>query len=86
MAKENTAKTATAEETVKNQEDTVQKPAPNVPQESKYSIGELAINARAIFGTVPECVTAALRANEKAEYTVTEAKTIVEKFLKKEVK
>lgn len=59
-----------------------QKPA----QESVYSAGELAANARKIFGTRQECVEAALRSADKTECTVSEAKKIVEKFLKKEVK
>ncbi len=51
-----------------------------------YSAKELAANARNIFGTRQECVMAALKAAGKAECTVSDAKEIVEKFLKKEVK
>lgn len=52
-----------------------------------YTIPELAANAKKIFGTRPECVTAALRSvgGTKA-FTVTEAKGIVSKFLSKEVR
>ena len=43
-------------------------------------------NARSVFGTMQECVVAALKTDGKAEYTVSEAKEIVSKFLQKEVK
>lgn len=56
------------------------------PKESVYKVSELAANAKTVFGTRPECVMAALREDGKEEYTVSEAKTAVQKFLKKEVK
>ena len=56
------------------------------PVESEYKVEEFAANAKALFGTRPECVTAALKAAEKVTCTVSEAKSIVEAFLKKEVK
>lgn len=56
------------------------------PQESIYACNELAANAKKVFRTRPECVTAALRAAGKEKYTVAEAKQIVEKFLKREVR
>lgn len=59
---------------------------PKAPQESVYPVSELAANARKLFGTRQECVAAALRAAGKSECTVSEARTVVEKFLKKEVK
>ena len=59
---------------------------PKARKESVYSVNELAANARKIFGTRQECVAAALKASGKTECTVSEAKKIVEKFLKKEVK
>lgn len=55
-------------------------------QESIYTCNELAANAKKVFRTRPECVTAALRAAGKEKYTVAEAKQIVEKFLKREVR
>lgn len=55
-------------------------------KESVYSVKELAANAKKIFNTRQECVVVALKVDGKAEYTVSEAKEIVEKFLKKEVK
>lgn len=55
-------------------------------KESIYSANELVANAKKVFGTRQECVAAALRAAGKMECTVTEAKEIVEKFLKREVK
>lgn len=84
MAKE-TPKTA---ETVEQQTEKQQENSKvsKVPQESVYSVNELAANARKLFGTRQECVVAALRAAGKSECTVSETKKIVEKFLKKEVK
>ena len=54
--------------------------------ESVYPASELAANAKKIFGTRQECAMAALKAAGKKGYTVTEAKGIVEKFVKREVK
>ena len=56
------------------------------PQEAFYSANELAANAGTIFNTRAECVFAALKAAGKTGCTVSEAKDIVEKFLKREVK
>lgn len=68
-------------------EQSVATPAPaKAPKESVYKVSELAANAKTVFGTRPECVTAALKENGKEEYTVSEAKVAVQKFLKKEVK
>ncbi len=61
-------------------------PSAKVPKESVYKVEELAANAKTVFGTRPECVTAALREGGREVYTVSEAKTVVQKFLKKEVK
>lgn len=81
MAKE-TEKNVTVEEAEKKQTGT-QKTEQKVL--SVYSVSDLAANARKIFNTRQECVVAALRIDGKSEYTVSEAKEIVEKFLKKEV-
>lgn len=62
------------------------KPEKKAPAESVYTVSELAGNARSVFGTMQECVVAALKTDGKAEYTVSEAKEIVRKFLQKEVK
>ena len=56
------------------------------PAASVYPVGELATNAKKLFGSKQECVVAALKAAGKTECTVAEAKKIVEKFLKREVK
>ena len=61
------------------------KPEKKAPAESVYTVSELAGNA-SVFGTMQECVVAALKTDGKAEYTVSEAKEIVSKFLQKEVK
>lgn len=89
MAKE-TLKDAKATENVEKKvevaEEQSAKTESRVLQEAVYSVNELAANAREIFGTRQECVVAALRAADKSECTVSEAKKIVERFLKKEVK
>lgn len=56
-----------------------------LPAESVYRKEELADSARNMFHTRKECVLAALEAAKKAECTVSEAKKIVEEFLKREV-
>lgn len=55
------------------------------PKEPVYPLGELMENAKNIFNTRQECVSAALKAAGKEECSVAEAKEIVEKFLKREV-
>lgn len=89
MAKE-TSKDARTAETAETKAEVAQgqasKKEQKAPQESVYSVNELAVNAKKVFGTRQECVVAALRAAGKTECTVTEAKGIVEKFLKREVK
>jgi len=64
----------------------IPKKKPRVAKESAYPVSDLAVNAKKIFGTRQECVLAALKAAGKTECTVSEAKGIVEKFLKREVK
>lgn len=54
-------------------------------QEAVYSVNELAANANGIFKTRQEVVMAALKADGKPEYTVSEAEKIVKTFLNKEV-
>lgn len=54
--------------------------------EAVYAAGEFVANAKKIFGKSPECVAAALKAAGKAECTISEAKEVVETFLKREVK
>lgn len=56
-----------------------------LPVESVYSAEELADSAKNMFHTRKECVLAALEAAEKKECTVSEAKKMVEAFLKREV-
>lgn len=89
MAKE-TSKDVKAAETADKKAEVVQEQASKkeqkAPQESVYSVNELAANARKIFETRQECVMAALKAAGETKYTVSEAKEIVEKFLKREVK
>ena len=88
MAKETTKEARTAE-TAETKAEVAQEQAPNKEQktlqESVYPVSELAANAKKVFGVRQECVEAALKAAEKTECTVTEAKGIVEKFMKREV-
>lgn len=53
-------------------------------EEPKYTIDELAA-ASGRFGVRPECVVAAMRFNGLSESSLTEAKKIVETFMKREV-
>ena len=88
MAKE-TTKEARATETAETKVEVVQEASQKeqkASRESVYSASELAANAKKVFGTRQECVAAALKAAGKTECTVTEAKEIVKKFLKREVK
>lgn len=50
-----------------------------------YTIAELSAHAH-ILGSTPDIVTAALRMAKVQECTINEARRIVEKFCKKEVK
>lgn len=84
MAKEIGKNTVAAEKQTEAGQESKNEPKAEI--KSAYSVSDLAANAKKIFGTRQECVLAALRAAGKAEYTVPEAKIIVEKFLKKEVK
>jgi len=57
-------------------------------QESEYTVEELAMASESIIGKgiMPECVLAAFRVAKVKKATKNEAKEIVTKFLKKEVK
>ena len=87
MAKE-TIKDAKSAESVETKVEAVQEQAPKKERktmpESVYSFSELASNAGNLFGTMPECVMAALIAAGKTECTVSETKEIVTKFLNRE--
>lgn len=87
MAKETKdARTAeTAERKAEAVQEQVSGKAQKAPRESAYPVAELAAGAKKVFGVRQECVLAALKAAGKPEYTVAEAKEIVERFLKREV-
>lgn len=53
--------------------------------ESTYTIAELAQAAKSLRAA-PECVHAALKAKKAERFTFIEAKSIVDAFMKKEVK
>lgn len=89
MARE-TSKDVKATGTAENKAEVVQEQTPKkeqrTAQEAVYSLSEFAVNAVEIFETRQECVAAALKAAGKTECTISEAKEIVDKFLKREVK
>lgn len=88
MAKETKdARTAeTAEKKAVAVQEQVSGKEQKAPREPAYPVGELAAGAKKVFGVRQECVLAALKAVGKPDYTVAEAKEIVERFLKREVK
>lgn len=53
--------------------------------ESKYPRDELIVNARSIFGVMPEVVAGALHGNDARELTITEVKEAIKKFQKRKV-
>ncbi|HIS61466.1 MAG TPA: hypothetical protein IAC14_04340 [Candidatus Scybalomonas excrementigallinarum] len=55
-------------------------------QESIYTLQEFAQNSKKLFGVQKECVMAAFKVANKKEATPSEAKEIVEKFMRKEIK
>ncbi|MBS4932915.1 MAG: hypothetical protein KH020_16710 [Clostridiales bacterium] len=55
-------------------------------QESVYTLQEFAQNSKKLFGVQKECVMAAFKVANKKEATPSEAKEIVEKFMRKEIK
>ena len=85
-SKETSKDAKSAETKADTAQEQAEKKEQKASRESVYSTGELAANAKNVFGTRQECVSAALKAAGKTECTVTEAKMIVEKFLKREVK
>lgn len=52
----------------------------------KYTVHELEYASAKVFGVPRECAVAAFKDCEKTEMTVAEAKQIIEKFMKREVK
>lgn len=77
-------KEKTTAEATAGAEKVTKKIAP-VQTESVYKAEELAENAKNLFGLRTECVAAALKVAGIKECTVSEAKGIVETFMKKEV-
>ncbi len=56
-----------------------------VVQDPVYSVKELIENSKALFDLEPECAVAALKRDGKSEYSVANAKKIIDEFMKKEV-
>lgn len=55
-------------------------------QPDKYTIQELENASTKVFGVPRECAVAAFKGCKKTEMTVAEAKQIIDRFMKKEVK
>ena len=80
-------KVETSEKSEVKQPEKLNKPAkkPNPLKEPVYSIDDLAVAAREQFKTTPEVVKAALKTAEVESATLPQAKSIVEKFMKRRV-
>lgn len=57
-----------------------------VTKEPEYTIRELALASKELFGVPKECVFAAFAGKRDKEATIAEAKAAIGKFMKKEVK
>ena len=73
MAEKDIKKTPAATQTVQSSAD-------------KYTIKELENASTKVFGVPRECAVAAFKGCKKTEMTVAEAKQIIDRFMKKEVK
>jgi len=56
------------------------------PVDDKYTVHELVAESANVFGVPSECAVAAFRNCGKTEMTVAEAKQLIDRFMKKEVK
>lgn len=58
------------------------------PVDDKYTVHELVAESANVFGVPSECAVAAFRncGKGKTEMTVAEAKQLIDRFMKKEVK
>ena len=56
------------------------------PVDDKYTVHELVAESANVFGVPSECAVAAFRSCGKTEMTVAEAKQLIDRFMKKEVK
>lgn len=65
----------------------VERPAERpASREPVYTAEEFAAGAKQVFGTGPDCVSAALKAAHIKSCTISEARKIVKAFTEKEVK
>jgi len=62
----------------------VKTPAPKPPKESKYPVNEL-IASHAVFKVPYEVVCVALRSAGKSEYSESEARDVIKKFMERKV-
>lgn len=75
-----------AEEKLEKKTETKSQKRITQTQESVYTLQEFAQNSKELFGVQKECVIAAFRVANKQEATPSEAKEMVEKFMRKEIK
>jgi len=61
------------------------KPEPQPAPAARHTVGELAHHAQALFGVMPETVMGALSCSSMNEWTVPEAKSLIQQFLRKKV-
>lgn len=63
-----------------------EKPEQTAKQETEYAVSELIAASDQFFSCPRECTVVALKQAGKENMSVSEAQTLIEKFMKKEVK
>ncbi len=69
----------------KTETSVVEETAPVIIEDA-YPVADLIAASRDVFGAPQECAVAAFKPLKKKTMTVSEAKTIIDNFMKKEVK
>lgn len=85
-ANEATKANETAKPSGKAADEVKEKPSGNPGKEAVYSIEELTASSESALGVPRECAAAAFKKQKKERLSLSEAKEIVEKFMKSEVK
>lgn len=76
----------TAKPSGKAADEVKERPSGNPGGEAVYSIEELTASSESALGVPRECAAAAFKKQKKERLSLSEAKEIVEKFMKSEVK
>lgn len=63
-----------------------ERPEQTAKQETEYAVSELIAASDQLFSCPRECTVVALKQAGKENMSVSEAQTLIEKFMKKEVK